>query len=48
MKDVHKPLVYFNNWLELSGYIENRDVFIIMMLMLVGYNHDSYSSFKDP
>ena len=37
---------------ELSGYfdyIENRDVFFtIVMLMLVCYNRDSYSSVKDP
>ena len=30
-------------------YIKNRDVFFtIIMLMLVCYNRDSYSSFKDP
>ena len=39
-------------WVELSDYfdyIKNRDVFFtIVMLMLVCYNRDSYSSFKDP
>ena len=38
--------------IELSDYfdyIKNRDVsFTIVILMLVCYNRDSYSSFKDP